>query len=299
MDFKVNLPLMNIQVLSISAHFNQVEGAWSYPKHHHDTFEFLYMLDGGAELRVRDRNEHLAAGDGILFRPNETHDFKVREGQGCRYFTFHFEVDDMQLRHLFCIGEDGRLNREDPVSERLRCHMDVIDRIMNTYNMGESGGGVQSDSTELEMKLRLQAQILLVLSDVAEGMTRKRKEGLSRKDVTFRKVELAEAMVEFLNNRLHSGVQVQDVARQFNVSLSYCNQLFTSVYGLPPRAYLSNRKLAEIKRYLLESKLTVEQIAELMGFASPAHFSRQFKRWTGMPPQVYRKRNAGSGKQLG
>ena len=40
---------------------------------------------------------------------------------------------------------------------------------------------------------------------------------------------------------------------------------------------------------LLEQKLTVTQVAEMVGFTEPRSFSRAFKQWTGVTPGNYRK----------
>ncbi len=52
--------------------------------------------------------------------------------------------------------------------------------------------------------------------------------------------------------------------------------------------------LAELsKRYLVESRQTVESVAALLGYHDSAALRKAFRRWTGMTPQEYRKLSGG------
>ena len=46
------------------------------------------------------------------------------------------------------------------------------------------------------------------------------------------------------------------------------------------------------RSYLESSRLSIECIAERLGFSEPTSFSRAFRRWTGMSPREFRKRDA-------
>ena len=43
----------------------------------------------------------------------------------------------------------------------------------------------------------------------------------------------------------------------------------------------------------IPSRLTVEAIAQRLGFSEPTSFSRAFRRWTGMTPRTFRNRPTG------
>jgi AraC-like DNA-binding protein len=45
-------------------------------------------------------------------------------------------------------------------------------------------------------------------------------------------------------------------------------------------------------RYLAESRVSVAEVAFLLGFAEVSNFHRAFKRWTGRTPAEWRKRKA-------
>ncbi len=46
-------------------------------------------------------------------------------------------------------------------------------------------------------------------------------------------------------------------------------------------------------RYLCDTAMTTEAIAEVLGYSDSANFRHAFKRWTGHPPREYRVRHAG------
>lgn len=83
---------------------------------------------------------------------------------------------------------------------------------------------------------------------------------------------------------------VAAVTAGLGYSASSCNRIFRSVYGMSPRQYLSALKLKKAKLLLMEPELSVEAVSIRLGYKDIAHFSRQFKRWTGESPGKFRAR---------
>ena len=54
------------------------------------------------------------------------------------------------------------------------------------------------------------------------------------------------------------------------------------------QALLTHVRSTLAKELLLSGKLTIEQVADRLGYSEPAAFCHAFKRWTGMPPSAYR-----------
>lgn len=84
---------------------------------------------------------------------------------------------------------------------------------------------------------------------------------------------------------------VAGVAKEMNLSRSQCSKLFSKVYGLSPRQYVSQQKLKLAKELLVTTHLPMTDIAEKLGFQSASHFSRQFRRWTGQSPSEFKPRH--------
>lgn len=63
--------------------------------------------------------------------------------------------------------------------------------------------------------------------------------------------------------------------------------------GLPPKAYLSHRRLETAARLLHQSDLRVWQIADLTGYSGLGVFSKAFSRWAGQRPNAFRRQMRG------
>lgn len=53
---------------------------------------------------------------------------------------------------------------------------------------------------------------------------------------------------------------------------------------------MHQRIVLEAKRDLIYTSLTINQLADSLGFADPAYFSRFFRRMTGLSPRDFRRR---------
>ena len=79
-------------------------------------------------------------------------------------------------------------------------------------------------------------------------------------------------------------------ARRAAVSPDGLTRLFREATGLTPSAYFGARRVQHAGHLLLQSRLTVTEIAGRLGYADTAHFSRSFSRVHGCSPRAYRRR---------
>lgn len=82
---------------------------------------------------------------------------------------------------------------------------------------------------------------------------------------------------------------IDDYAARLGVTRAHLHETCLRQTGRTPLALVHERLLAEARRRLLQTTLTVEQISYGLGFRDPGYFNRFFKRATGQPPGAYRK----------
>lgn len=78
-------------------------------------------------------------------------------------------------------------------------------------------------------------------------------------------------------------------AEQFNLSANYFGDLVKRELHVTAQEYVQQKIVAVAKHLLLDTTLTIGEIAEELGFNYTTHFARMFKRNTGVSPQKFRK----------
>lgn len=103
------------------------------------------------------------------------------------------------------------------------------------------------------------------------------------------KEDIVELAKKYIKDNLEKDVNVNEIAKFVHLSPSYFSQIFKTVTGITPYAYLLGERLEQSKQLLLKTQLAVSEIASLTGFNSDANFIYFFKNETGTTPLKYRK----------
>ncbi|MBQ2263758.1 MAG: AraC family transcriptional regulator [Loktanella sp.] len=80
-----------------------------------------------------------------------------------------------------------------------------------------------------------------------------------------------------------------DLAREIGMSRSAFFARFSRTVGMTPMDYLLSWRMAVAKSLLRVGKLTLEEIADRIGYASASTFSTAFNRHVGQPPRRFHK----------
>lgn len=100
---------------------------------------------------------------------------------------------------------------------------------------------------------------------------------------------LVASYASILERNFHSGQGVAAYAAALGVTPTHLTRCCKQACGRPASALLHDRVLFEARRLLAETETPVGKIAESLGFASPAYFTRAFQHHTGKTPSAFRR----------
>ncbi len=92
-----------------------------------------------------------------------------------------------------------------------------------------------------------------------------------------------------LERDFRSGHGVSDFAAELGVTSTHLTRSCRETCGRAAHDLLQDRKMFEARRLLADTRVPVKQIADALGFASPAYFTRAFHAKTGKTPTQFRR----------
>ncbi len=86
----------------------------------------------------------------------------------------------------------------------------------------------------------------------------------------------------FLHTHYQEHISLSTLAERFHLHENYVSEIFKKDAGVGYLEYLHDVRVEESKSLLRKSNKTAEEIALLVGFTNASHFSKVFKKTTGM-----------------
>ena len=100
------------------------------------------------------------------------------------------------------------------------------------------------------------------------------------------------AAIHLMEQHIDETIAVSAIAKKLNLSVRMLEYLFADTLGVSPGAFYLRLRLQTARRLVIDTRLSMQEIAIRTGFNSLPSFSRMFKRYYQQPPAVSRKQSA-------
>ena len=100
---------------------------------------------------------------------------------------------------------------------------------------------------------------------------------------------------ERLDSDLGGTLSLQQVAAEFDLSVSHFSRAFRISTGLPPHQWLLRQRVKAAKQLMTVRGLPLAEIAVSAGFANQSHLTKVFSALVGVSPAAWRREALGAG----
>jgi AraC family transcriptional regulator len=96
-------------------------------------------------------------------------------------------------------------------------------------------------------------------------------------------------VLDYIDRQITSRVLVKDLCALVRRSEAHFSRSFRSTFGYSPHAFVVRRRVELAAKYMLQTDMSLSDIALGCGFVDQAHLCKNFRAVTGETPAVWRR----------
>lgn len=234
--------------------------------HFHGVPAIGVVAQGAMQFYCRGATNVLPSNTIFLMNPEEVHAPGPAIPDGWVLRVFYFEDSFYRARCANFALADLRFSQ-----------VLVQDRVLSD-NLLTLHRNLEEDGTALEAE----PSLLTVFSRVAERYSC----AAARVSVPAKEHGKIKRVKDYIAAHHRKNITLDDLAAAVQLSPYHLLRTFRSTVGLTPHAYLTQVRVEAAKR-LLRAGHSIASVSAETGFADQSHFTRHFKRITGVTPARY------------
>ncbi|NLF76088.1 MAG: AraC family transcriptional regulator [Chloroflexi bacterium] len=270
-DLKI---LMGCPVKAQNAGLFISRGGVMHPTRVIESHELILVIQGQLDMWEEDQVFHLEAGQTLHLWPGRRHGSTVPMPPDLKFYWIHFEVRDVDSIDPHGTGEAlSTINIPQVVSLP---RSEGLERLFRIFLAEQEIGALHA----------LSANLLAMLMLIEVGYQTREihdTEGLN---------VVATWTHTYIRMNFDRPITASKVATALGYNVDYLGRIYHQTYGCTLTEAIHRRRIDKACDALLNSNLTICQIATNCGFVDPDYFRRIFKRYMQMTPTEYRDENA-------
>lgn len=261
--------------------------SWSMEPNRHEFYEMVYMKKGNAVFEISGQPAALGPNDIIIIKPKQFHKFIVKSESGCEFIVLNFKFEDKKNDEFSEIPLEDFLNfvsskESGPFISLKVSQKNEIVTLLNRILKEKENAEIGSDFLNYLLVLELFVLISRALKMEWENSIKYKSPKLK---------ELIDISVKYIHNNFERDISLGDIARFVFLSPSYFTRAFKEEMNISPISYLLKVRIERAKELLKGTSQKISDIALSVGFSNQQRFNEIFKKYTGVTPLQYRKRD--------
>jgi len=255
---------------------------------YHTHIEVALLYEGTARFTVEHRRYDLNEGDMMVIGQGEFHFIEADPQKAVKVFALHFLPElfhrpggqPLELEYLLPFGHHGP-NFSHRIPANAIDGTIVFDRLRRIHEelLTRKGRWALAARTYL-------ADLLL---EIAHHYDRLGDMPQDRSDRML-DVQRLSKVFNFINGNCGEPISQRQLSSLAHMSPGYFSRFFKSVTGISPTNYVMRARVDLATHHLLNTAMSITEIAYASGFSSCSYFDRVFKEVKGVTPHDFRHR---------
>ncbi len=115
-----------------------------------------------------------------------------------------------------------------------------------------------------------------------------RQENDGNREQSLSPEEIVTLVKDYIHSNYTEDIDLNSIAANLGFSSSYLTKIFNKVEQTTPSKFIRNYRMGIAKQLMDDKELTIQEIAQRVGYNDPFHFSKSFKQTFGISPTEYR-----------
>lgn len=97
--------------------------------------------------------------------------------------------------------------------------------------------------------------------------------------------------VTYIHQHINHELSLEKIALFSGVHPGYLSKIFKESVGMSIPDYINRKKIDDSKYYLLHSRESLSEIAQMFGYCNQSYYTSLFKKYNGLTPKQYKSSN--------
>ncbi|MCX7711771.1 MAG: AraC family transcriptional regulator [Clostridia bacterium] len=254
-------------------------GDFRYPLHWHNAVELIYVSEGCSRITVNGV-EYLLENTEILVIPSgEIHDIHSIGKQ----FFIQFDISMLDgFGGIHNIKPFLTQAKKISTKDDKYLHKAIENKIFEMVH--------EYEKKEFAYALSLNARVYDILVLLSRSLVEKISfESLNNSSKRVFGLEKINSAFKYIEEHYQDEITLKDISSAVGFSEYHFSRLFKEITEKNFHHYLNEFRIKKAEKLLMNSSLTIAQIAHEVGFNSFVTFNRMFKKVKGCSPTFYKK----------
>lgn len=259
----------------------------SFDEHRHNYVEMSYVYEGAIKETINGKEMELIKGDLLILDTHTKHsiqyttknDIMINFGLSENMFNNNFfsVFSNSNLVMSFILNSFYESKKNQSYLLFKNCNDEI------RYFLSKIAVELMNGTKEKNLIVNNILQLLFI------ELVRGEHDNLISVSEDPDSYQFRSKLIEYIENNIPAP-SLQECAEFFDYSVSYFSKLVKTKIGCNWTDLLTDIRIQMVKNMLINSDLTINEIADSVGFENKSFFFRVFKKREEMSPNTYRKR---------